>query len=155
MLVVDTLFLASHFAYAEATKDGTDMFGPVERATRADVLAQLKDPNERASQKALEDPRGRQPDGQDAVGRAAGARGPSAPAGAQAGRPAEDHPAQGAGPDQQGLKLESHSAADLQGRADRGPPPPRSSGRIRSLWPEVQRALYARHASICRCMGVS
>lgn len=59
LLVVAALFLASHLAYAEANKDGTDMFGTVERATRADVLDQLRPPNERGSKKALENPCGR------------------------------------------------------------------------------------------------
>ncbi|MEN9866897.1 MAG: hypothetical protein RL748_2487, partial [Pseudomonadota bacterium] len=35
---------AARFAYAEATKDEEDMFGPVEKATRAQVLAQLDKP---------------------------------------------------------------------------------------------------------------
>jgi hypothetical protein len=35
---------AARFAYAEANKDEEDMFGPVEKATRAQVLAQLDKP---------------------------------------------------------------------------------------------------------------
>jgi hypothetical protein len=53
--VIDALSAAADFAYEESNKPDYDMFGPVERASRADILDKLKGQNERTSPQNLED----------------------------------------------------------------------------------------------------
>lgn len=88
--VVEALARAADAAYTEATKPAEDMFGTVPRASRADIINQLRPENERRSQEALEDAAGREPAPVDAVRQANEPAGSAAPAEAQAGRPAED-----------------------------------------------------------------
>lgn len=93
--VVEALARAADAAYTEANKPAEDMFGAVPRATRADIINQLRPENERRSQEALEDAAGRESAAVDAVGQANDPAGSAAPAEAQAGRPSEDAAAQG------------------------------------------------------------
>jgi hypothetical protein len=53
--VIDALSAAADFAYEESNKPDYDMFGPVEKASRADILDKLKGQNERTSPQNLED----------------------------------------------------------------------------------------------------
>lgn len=87
--VVDALSSAADLAYTEATKPGEDMFGVVPRASRADVINQLRPQNERASQENLEQPAGREPVQVDAGRAEAQPAAATDPAAAEAGRPAE------------------------------------------------------------------
>lgn len=88
--VVEALGRMADMAYTEASKPAEDMFGAVPRASRADIINQLRPENERGSQEALEDAAGRESAAVDAVGQANEPAGSAAPAKAQAGRPAED-----------------------------------------------------------------
>lgn len=87
--VVEALSSAADLAYTEATKPGEDMFGVVPRASRADVINQLRPQNERASQENLEQPAGREPVQVDAGRAEAQPAAATDPAAAEAGRPAE------------------------------------------------------------------
>lgn len=93
--VVEALARAADAAYTEATKPAEDMFGAVPRATRADIINQLRPENERRSQEALEDAAGREPAAVDAVGQANDPAGSAASATTEAGRPAEDAATEG------------------------------------------------------------
>ena len=64
--VVEALGRAADFAYTEANKPDADMFGAVPRASRADVINQLRPQDERASPQNLENPARSEPAGQDA-----------------------------------------------------------------------------------------
>lgn len=66
--VIEQLGNAADFAYTEANKDGTDMFGEVPRASRDDVINQIGGNNERASTQAVEQPAGSSPVSNDAQG---------------------------------------------------------------------------------------
>lgn len=88
--VVEALGRMADMAYTEASKPAEDMFGAVPRASRADIINQLRPENERGSQEALEDAAGREPAAVDAERQAAEPAGSAAPAKAQAGRSAED-----------------------------------------------------------------
>ncbi|WP_291928551.1 LPD38 domain-containing protein [Limnohabitans sp.] len=59
--VVESLGNMADLAYTEATKPAEDMFGSVPRASRADVVNQLRPQDEQASQENLEQPAGREP----------------------------------------------------------------------------------------------
>lgn len=66
--VAEALQRAAQFAFEEANKPATDMFGAAPRATRQDVLNKLKgenDGNQRAGQENLEERGRRQPDARD------------------------------------------------------------------------------------------
>lgn len=88
--VVDALGAAADFAYTEATKPAEDMFGPVPRATRDDVINTLRPLNERTSQADMEQPAGSGTVQGDAIGQGADTGAAPDPEPAQAGRPAED-----------------------------------------------------------------
>ncbi len=77
-LVIEKLGNAVDMAYAEAFKPDADMFGPVPRATREQVMNQLEPQNEPPSTQNLEQPAGREPVPADVIGQAtAGAAQPS------------------------------------------------------------------------------
>jgi hypothetical protein len=84
-------------AYTEATKPAEDMFGVVPRASREDIINQLRPTNERASAQTLEDTAGRQRVEQMDEGRVTEPARTAARAEAQASRPAaaqgQDRPA--------------------------------------------------------------
>lgn len=86
---VEALSNAADLAYTEATKAGEDMFGVVPRASRADVINQLRPQNERASQENLEQPAGREPVQVDAGRAEARPAAATDTAATEAGRPAE------------------------------------------------------------------
>lgn len=111
---VEALRRASDFAYAEATKDGTDMFGAVQRASRADVLDRLRPDHERSRTQAVEKPGRAAPAGQDAGGHPGGPARPGHAAADEAGRSAQD----AAAPDQ-GLRLTAQTEGDLRDKASR------------------------------------
>lgn len=106
--VVEALGAAADMAYTEANKPASDMFGEVPRATRGDIINQLRPENERRSQEGLEQPAGRQPVQEDAGGQAARPAGSQDSGPTQAGRPAEDQA------DQQGLT--SYTPQEIEGR---------------------------------------
>ena len=58
-LVIEKLGNAADMAYTEAFKPDADMFGPVPRATREQVMNQLEPQNEPTSTQNLEQPAGR------------------------------------------------------------------------------------------------
>ena len=87
--VVDSLGKAADFAYTEATKPAEDMFGEVPRASRGDVINQLRPENEQRSQENLEQPAGRGPVQVDAGRASAQPAATANPATAQASGPAE------------------------------------------------------------------
>ena len=88
--IIEAIANAADFAYAEASKSDMDMFGEVQRASRDDVINQLKPQNERASQANLEQPTGRVAAENNAVGQQADT-GTTADAGAtEAGGPTQE-----------------------------------------------------------------
>ena len=77
-LVIEMLGNAADMAYTEAFKPDADMFGPVPRATREQVMNQLEPQNEQPSTQNLEQPAGREPVPADVIGQpTAGAAQPS------------------------------------------------------------------------------
>ena len=106
--VVEALGVAADMAYTEANKPASDMFGEVPRASRGDIINQLRPDNERGSQKGLEQPAGREPVQEDAGGQAARPAGSQDAGPAQASRPAEDQA------DQQGLT--SYTPQEIEDR---------------------------------------
>lgn len=87
---VEALSRAADFAYREATKTDTDMFGEVSRASRDDVLKTLRGTSdERTSAQDVEQPARRVAAEQDARGRQDERAGPRDGQEAQGGRPAE------------------------------------------------------------------
>ncbi len=77
-LVIEKLGNAADMAYTEAFKPDADMFGPVPRATREQVMNQLEPQNEPPSTQNLEQPAGREPVPADVIGQpTAGAAQPS------------------------------------------------------------------------------
>lgn len=107
--VVEALARAADAAYTEATKPAEDMFGTVPRASRADIINQLRPENERRSQEALEDAAGREPAAVDAVRQANEPAGSAAPAAVEAGRSSEDAATEG---------LTSYTAEEVAQRQD-------------------------------------
>jgi hypothetical protein len=87
--VVEALSNAADLAYTEANKPAEDMFGEVPRASRQDVINQLRPQNERASQENLEQSAGREPVQVDAGRAEADTPAATDPAATEAGRPAE------------------------------------------------------------------
>ena len=86
--VVDKLRELAETAYSEATKDGADMFGAVERMSRGDILRRWEggDGTDEGSAQGLEDgPRGGAPGGMG--------RGPEAGGGGRGGPPEAQGPA--------------------------------------------------------------
>lgn len=81
----------------------------VPRATREDIINQLRTQNERTGEKTLEDAAGRKPVGQDAGRRTTEPAGQRNAGATQTGRPAQDQPAQQ--PGQQGLTATPQQAA--------------------------------------------
>lgn len=67
-LVIEKLGNAADMAYTEAFKPDADMFGPVPRATREQVMNQLEPQNEQPSTQNLEQPAGREPVPADVIG---------------------------------------------------------------------------------------
>ena len=67
-LVIEKLGNAADMAYTEAFKPDADMFGPVPRATREQVMNQLEPQNEPTSTQNLEQPAGREPVPADVIG---------------------------------------------------------------------------------------
>ena len=106
--VVEALGAAADMAYTEANKPASDMFGEVPRASRGDIINQLRPENERGSQKGLEQPAGREPVQEDAGGQAARPAGSQDAGPAQASRSAEDQA------DQQGLT--SYTPQEIEDR---------------------------------------
>ncbi|MBX9959490.1 MAG: hypothetical protein K2Y15_05080 [Burkholderiaceae bacterium] len=106
--VVQALGAAADMAYTEANKPASDMFGEVPRASRGDIINQLRPENERGSQKGLEQPAGREPVQEDAGGQAARPAGSQDAGPAQASRSAEDQA------DQQGLT--SYTPQEIEDR---------------------------------------
>lgn len=106
--VVEALGAAADMAYTEANKPASDMFGEVPRASRGDIINQLRPENERGSQKGLEQPARREPVQEDAGGQAARPAGSQDAGPAQASRPAEDQA------DQQGLT--SYTPQEIEDR---------------------------------------
>lgn len=88
--VVEALGRMADMAYTEASKPAEGMFGAVPRASRADIINQLRPENERGSQEALEDAAVRESAAVDAVGQANEPAGSATSATTEAGRPAED-----------------------------------------------------------------
>ena len=115
--VVDALSRAADFAYTEGTKPAEDMFGAVPRASRADVINQLRPENERASQETLENPAGRQPVGQDAGRQAPEPAGPGAPAEVKTGRPAETEGLTSYTPEEVNQRIERLEQAEAERKA--------------------------------------
>jgi Large polyvalent protein associated domain 38/Large polyvalent protein-associated domain 5/ddrB-like ParB superfamily domain/Large polyvalent protein-associated domain 1/ADP-Ribosyltransferase in polyvalent proteins/RadC-like JAB domain len=105
--VVEALGAAADMAYTEANKPASDMFGEVPRASRGDIINQLRPENERRSQESLAQPAGREPVQEDAGGQAARPAGPQDAGSAQASRPAEDSQAEG---------LTSYTPKDIEDR---------------------------------------
>lgn len=93
--VVEALGRAADMAYTEANKPASDMFGEVPRASRGDVINQLRPEDERGSQESLAQPAGREPVQEDAGGQAARPAGSQDAGSAQASRPVEDGQAEG------------------------------------------------------------
>lgn len=87
--VMEALSNAADLAYTEANKPAEDMFGEVPRASRQDVINQLRPQNERASQENLEQPAGREPVQVDAGRPETDTPAATDPAATEAGRPAE------------------------------------------------------------------
>ena len=87
--VVEALSNAADLAYTEATKPAEDMFGAVPRASRTDVINQLRPQDERASQENLEQPARREPVQVDAGRAEAQPAAAANPAATEGGRPAE------------------------------------------------------------------
>lgn len=106
--VVQALSAAADMAYTEANKPASDMFGEVPRASRGDVINQLRPENERTSQKSLENTTGREPVQEDAGRQEPGSTGPTNPGATEEGRPAQDQA------DQQ--VLSSYTPQDIEDR---------------------------------------
>lgn len=141
--VVEALRSAAEFASRESSKDGADMFGDVERATRADVLAQLTgEPrgNERAGPQGVEVQGRREPDGGDAGAGAADAGSAADPEQAQgdeqAGEGAREGDAEG-----QAQRLKRDPAALPEGVRARLQT---AIDRLQLLQEDLQRELDAR-----------
>lgn len=107
--VVEALGRMADMAYTEASKPAEDMFGAVPRASRADIINQLRPENERGSQEALEDAAGRESAAVDAIRQANEPAGSAASATTEAGRPAEDAATEG---------LTSYTAEEVAQRQD-------------------------------------
>jgi len=105
--VVEALGRAADMAYTEANKPASDMFGEVPRASRGDIINQLRPEDERGSQESLAQPAGREPVQEDAGGQAARPAGSQDAGSAQASRPAEDIQAEG---------LTSYTPKDIEDR---------------------------------------
>ena len=102
--IAEKLIAAAQFAHTEASKAGFDMFGAVQRATRAQVLEKIDDS---AKQESLEQPRGREPDGSNA--------------GRQAGKQAGPGDGGAVGQEQQGQgQAEEVAPFDLSGESEAG-----------------------------------
>lgn len=107
--VVEALSRAADMAYTEANKPAEDMFGAVPRASRGEVINQLKPEDERTSTQDLERAAGREPVQEDAQRQATG------PAGQGNAEPAQESRT----PDQQGTDSEvltSYTPKEIEDR---------------------------------------
>jgi hypothetical protein len=100
--VVETLKLAADFAYAEASKLSTDMYGPVANATRAAVVARIGGTSEATSPHDMGVARRGGPAQDDALG-----------AKAQPARPDDAQPSAQGGPAKFDLSSEASTAQRL------------------------------------------
>ncbi len=88
--VVEALSRAADMAYTEANKPAEDMFGAVPRASRGEVINQLKPEDERTSPQDLERAAGREPVQEDAQRQAAGPAGQGNAEPTQEGRASDE-----------------------------------------------------------------
>jgi len=112
--VVDALSNVADFAYTEATKPTEDMFGEVPRASRADVLNQLKPQNEQRSQENLEDAAGRGPAQVDDGRAEANTRATEDTAATEAGRPTQEEVLTSYTPEEVTQRQDQQEQAELQ-----------------------------------------